>query len=152
MHIERSALVLYQAMDMYRLVHDVESYPRFLKWCKEAVVHEQDHEHQLASLAVRVGGIEQRFTTRNRLVPGELLSMSLVEGPFRSLSGEWQFQALGEQGCKITLRLDFDFRRGLVSAAFQRGFARIADHMVQEFCQRADDILVSPGGGSGSHG
>jgi ribosome-associated toxin RatA of RatAB toxin-antitoxin module len=143
MHIERSALVLYPAMAMYRLVHDVASYPEFLKWCKEAVVHEQDHAHQLASLAVKVGGIEQTFTTRNRLVPGELLSLSLVDGPFRSLTGEWRFLPLGNQGSKVTLRLDFDFKRGLVSAAFQRGFARIADHMVAEFCERADDILGS---------
>lgn len=149
MHIERSALVLHPAMAMYRLVQDVPSYPLFLRWCREAVVHEQDHEHQLASLAVKVGGIEQRFTTRNRLVPGELLSLSLVDGPFRSLSGEWRFVPLGQQGCKVMLRLDFDFKNGLVSAAFQRGFARIADHMVGEFCRRADEVF--PAGAKAGH-
>ncbi|NIP16946.1 MAG: hypothetical protein GWM87_01380 [Xanthomonadales bacterium] len=97
--------------------------------------------NSLASLAVRAAGIEQRFTTRNRLEPGVRLGLSLVEGPFRSLSGEWRFLQLGESGSKVALRLDFDYRRGLVSAAFQRGFARIADHLVQEFCQRADDVF-----------
>jgi ribosome-associated toxin RatA of RatAB toxin-antitoxin module len=152
MYIERSALVLYPAMDMYRLVHDVPSYPQFLKWCTGAEVHEQDHEHQLASLRVRVAGIEQRFTTSNRLVPGECLSLSLVDGPFRSLSGEWRFLQLGEQGSKITLQLNFDFRRSLVSSAFQRGFAGIADHMVAEFCQRADAIYAARSPGAASHG
>lgn len=142
MQIERSALVPHPAMDMFLLVRDVEAYPGFLKWCTEAVVHEQDHQAQLASLGVRVGGIEQRFTTRNRFVPGERLSLSLVEGPFRSLSGEWRFRPLGESGSKIILRLSFEFSRGLVSAAFQRGFARIADHLVQEFCQRADQLYA----------
>jgi ribosome-associated toxin RatA of RatAB toxin-antitoxin module len=140
MKIERSALVVYPAMDMYRLVHDVPAYPQFLKWCTEAVVHEQDHAQQLASLAVRVAGLQQRFTTRNRLVPGERLVLSLVEGPFRALSGEWRFAQLGEAGSKITLELNFDFKRGLVSAAFQSGFARIADHLVGEFCRRADSL------------
>jgi len=142
MQIERSVLVTHPAMEMYRLVHDVASYPRFLKWCTDAVVHEQDHESQLASLGVKVAGVEQRFTTRNRLVPGEYLSLSLVEGPFRSLSGEWRFKALGEHGSKVTLQLNFDFARGLVSSAFRRGFAHIADHMVQEFSKRADDVLA----------
>jgi ribosome-associated toxin RatA of RatAB toxin-antitoxin module len=143
MHIERSALVSHAAMEMYRLVHDVPSYPQFLKWCTEAVVHEQNHELQVATLGVRVAGLEQRFTTRNRLEPGVRLSLSLVEGPFRSLSGEWQFLQLGELGSKVTLRLDFDYSRRLVTAAFQRGFAHIADHLVQEFCRRAEDIYAS---------
>jgi len=140
MKIERSALVMHTAADMYRLVLDVPSYPQFLKWCVEAEVHEQDHEQQLASLGVRVGGLQQRFTTRNRLVHGEKLSLSLVEGPFQALSGEWRFLQLGQAGSKVTLELNFDFKRGLVSAAFQRGFSRIADHLVAEFCQRADRL------------
>ena len=90
------------------------------------------------------------------LILSGLATSAIAQAPENKLlvdlSGEWQFLALGEQGCKITLRLDFDFRRGLVSAAFQRGFARIADHMVQEFCQRADDILANPAAGGGSHG
>ena len=142
MRIERTALVLHTAHDMYRLVHDVPSYPLFLKWCTFAEVHEQSNQHQLASLRIRVGGIEQQFMTRNDLVEGERLGLSLVEGPFRSLSGEWKFRALGEQGSKVSLSLNFDFAPGLISAAFQRGFKRIADHLVQEFCQRADEVLT----------
>ena len=141
MKIERTALVLHSAHDMYQLVHDVPSYPSFLKWCTFAQVHEQSEQHQLASLRIRVAGLEQQFMTRNELVPGERLSLSLVDGPFRSLHGEWQFTTLGEQGSKVSLCLNFDFKPGLISMAFQRGFKRIADHMVQEFCRRADDLM-----------
>ena len=87
MHIERFALLPYSAEKMYRLVHDVAAYPNFLSWCSDATIHEQDEGSQLASLWVRVGGLTQQFTTRNRLVPGELLTMSLVEGPFQRLKG-----------------------------------------------------------------
>ncbi len=138
MKIERSALVEFPAGDMYRIVLDVASYPSFLKWCVDAQLHEQDHERQLASLVVRVGHLSQRFTTRNRLVSGERLSMSLVEGPFRKLSGEWRFEALGESGSKVSLALEFEFRRGIVSSAFERGFAQLADHLVGEFSRRAE--------------
>jgi ribosome-associated toxin RatA of RatAB toxin-antitoxin module len=125
---------------MYRLVHDVPSYPRFLSWCSDATVHEQGEGHQLASLWVRVGGMTQQFTTRNRLVPGELLTMSLVEGPFQRLSGEWSFEALGEQGSKVRLDLTFEFSSTFLSSAFRRGFARISERMVGEFARRAEEI------------
>ena len=138
MEIKRTALVLHSAMDMFRLVQDVLSYPEFLSWCTRSELHEQTSDQQLATLEVKVSGINQKFTTRNRFVPGEQLTMSLVDGPFRRLSGEWQFEQLGEDGCKITLALEFDFSSRVLSSAFRRGFTHIADRLVSDFCQRAD--------------
>ena len=125
---------------MYRLVHDVPAYPQFLSWCVGAEVLEQDHEMQVASLAVSMGGIRQQFTTRNRLVAGERLVMNLVEGPFRALTGEWTFEALSEQGARVSLDLRFEFSSSMVSAAFQRSFARITERMVRDFSERADAV------------
>jgi ribosome-associated toxin RatA of RatAB toxin-antitoxin module len=140
MEIKRTALVLHPAMDMFRLVQDVPSYPDFLSWCLRAEVHEQSAQHQLASLVVKVSGVTQKFTTRNRFVAGELLTLSLVEGPFRNLAGEWRFEPLGEDGSKITLILDFDFSSRVLSSAFRRGFTHVADKLVSEFCNRADNV------------
>jgi ribosome-associated toxin RatA of RatAB toxin-antitoxin module len=140
MEIKRSALVLHPAMEMFRLVQDVPAYPQFLSWCTHSEVLEQTPEYQLASLSIRVSGIRQKFTTRNRLVPGERLTLSLVDGPFRRLSGEWLFEPLGETGCKVLLCLGFEFSNSVLSSAFRRGFAHIADKMVYEFSARADEI------------
>jgi ribosome-associated toxin RatA of RatAB toxin-antitoxin module len=140
MEIRRSALVLHPAMDMYRLVQDVPAYPDFLSWCVEADVHEQSAEHQLATLVVKVSGVSQTFTTRNRLVPGERLTLSLVDGPFSRLAGEWLFEPLGSDGSKVTLTLGFDFSSKVLSSAFRRGFAHIADRLVADFSKRADQV------------
>lgn len=144
MDIARSALVTYSPLDMYRLVHDVEAYPEFLNWCTGAEVHESDPELQVASLDILVGGVAQRFTTRNRLERGERLVMGLVDGPFRSLSGEWRFEPLGDAGSKISLALTFEVSSRLMKGAFSRGFARVADRLVRDFSERADALY---GGG-----
>jgi ribosome-associated toxin RatA of RatAB toxin-antitoxin module len=127
-------------MDMFRLVQDVPAYPEFLTWCLRAEVHEQTPEHQLATLVVKISGMTQTFTTRNRLVPAERLTLSLVDGPFRHLAGEWLFEPLGNEGSKVTLVLNFDFSSKVLSSAFRRGFAHIADRLVSEFSKRADDV------------
>jgi len=127
-------------MDMFRLVQDVPAYPQFLTWCPESRVLEQSPEHQLATLVVRISGMTQTFTTRNRFVPGERLTLSLVDGPFRHLAGEWLFDQLGEEGSKVTLVLNFDFSSKVLSSAFRRGFTHIADRLVSEFSKRADDV------------
>jgi ribosome-associated toxin RatA of RatAB toxin-antitoxin module len=140
MNIERSALVRHPAENMYALVRDVTAYPEFLRWCTRAEVHEESAQHQVATLGLSVAGIEQSFTTRNRLEAARRIDMELERGPFRSLSGNWRFNALGEKGSKIILRLEFEVRPGLISAAFERGFKGIADHMVQEFVRRANAL------------
>jgi ribosome-associated toxin RatA of RatAB toxin-antitoxin module len=140
MEIRRSALVLHPATDMFRLVLDVPAYPEFLGWCVSSHVHEQTAEHQVATLVVKVSGVTQSFTTHNRFVPGERLTLSLVDGPFRHLSGEWLFEPLGSEGSKVTLVLSFDFSSKVLSSAFRRGFTHIADRLVSEFSQRADAV------------
>lgn len=140
MEIQRTIWVVHPALEMYRLVLDVSSYPLFLSWCVGAKVLEQDDGLQLASLEVSIAGMRQKFATRNRLVTGEQVKLELVDGPFRHLSGQWDFMPLGEKGSKVTLRLAFDFSSSLLSGAFRRGFASIADKLVDDFSSRADQV------------
>ncbi len=138
MKIARSALVTHSAMDMYKLVEAVPAYPQFLSWCTATMVHEQDSTSQKASLTVLIAGVRQSFTTINTLVPGERVEMKLLEGPFRDLQGKWSFVQLGEDGCKISLELDFEMSKGPMAKLFGKGFGKIADRLVENFCRRAE--------------
>jgi len=140
MKIARSALVTFSAMDMYRLVEGVPSYPQFLSWCTATLVHQQSSDFQKATLTVVVAGIKQSFTTLNTLYPGERVEMKLFEGPFRNLQGEWRFIPLGNDGCKISLELDFEMNAGPMANLFGKGFGKIADRLVDDFCKRAEKV------------
>ena len=140
MKIARSALVSHSAMDMYRLVEAVPAYPQFLSWCSATKVHEQNNETQKASLTVVVAGIRQHFTTMNTLVSGERVEMKLLEGPFKNLQGQWCFVQLGSDGCKISLELDFEMNTGPMASMFGKGFGKVADRLVEDFCKRAEMV------------
>ncbi len=140
MKIARTALVTHSASDMYRLVEDVPAYPQFLSWCQGTEVHEQNDVLQKASLTVLVAGVKQQFTTMNTLVIGELIEMRLLKGPFRNLQGSWRFVQLGEDGCKISLELDFEMNNGVMAKMFGKGFGKVADRLVDDFCKRAEQV------------
>ena len=106
--IQRSALLPYPAQALFDLVNDVASYPEFLPWCRASQVLEVSELHMLASLEVAKGSLSQRFVTRNTLQPGQRIEMNLQEGPFTRLHGVWEFKALGDKACKISLDLSFD--------------------------------------------
>jgi len=138
--IQRSALLPYPAQALYDLVNDVASYPQFLPWCSASEILEASEAHMLASLEVAKGGIGQRFVTRNVLLPGQRIEMNLQEGPFTSLNGIWEFKALGDKACKISLDLTFDYAGPLVRATLGPLFNQAANTMVDAFCQRAKQL------------
>lgn len=138
--IQRSALLPYPARALYDLVNDVASYPQFLPWCSVAEVLESNDRLMRATLKVGRAGISQQFTTRNALVPGESITMKLEQGPFSALHGVWQFQALSDKACKITLDLSFEYSGALVKATLGPLFNQAATTMVDAFCQRAKQL------------
>ncbi len=138
--ISRSALVMHQAEKMYALVNDVESYPQFLPWCSGASVIEKSTTTQTASIEISVASVKQRFTTRNTMSPGESIQMSLVDGPFSELSGGWNFKALGDAGCKISLDVHFEFSNQVVAKSVGPAFSAICGSLVEAFCKRADQL------------
>jgi ribosome-associated toxin RatA of RatAB toxin-antitoxin module len=134
--IRRSALVNYTPAQMFDLVNDVEAYPKRFSWCAGAQVLEREGDVLVARLDLKFAGLRQSFTTRNTTEPPQRLHMHLVEGPFRSLDGVWEFVALGEQGCKIAFALDFDYV-GLGASAIKLGFQGLATRMVEDFSREA---------------
>lgn len=139
--IKRSALVPYLPAEMFSLVDDVEAYPQFLPWCKNARVLSRNEDEVRASLELARGGFEKSFTTRNRLQKNKMIEMRLVEGPFRHLDGFWRFEALGESACKVSLDLDFEFANKLVGMAMGPLFNQITNTLVDSFCERAEDVF-----------
>ncbi len=136
--IRRSALVKHSAQRMYSLVNGVADYPRRFSWCSSAQVVEQDAAHITARLELKFAGFTQSFTTRNTLDPPHRIDLALVDGPFRQLSGVWEFTELGADGCKVSLALDFEYAGIFLAPLMRTGFQKLADRMVDEFCAEAD--------------
>ena len=138
--IARTALLPYSAKQMYDIVNDVGAYSEFLPWCGASQVLSQSELEMVASVTIAKAGIRQTFQTRNHLVPGERIEMHLLEGPFKSLKGEWHFKVLDVDACKIQFEVEFEVSNGLFSAAIGPIFEHIASTLVDSFCERAKQI------------
>jgi ribosome-associated toxin RatA of RatAB toxin-antitoxin module len=136
--IQRSALVEHSASRMFALVNDIAAYPRRFAWCEGAEVLETSDARVIARLDLGLGGLRTWFTTENVLAPPHHIDMHLKDGPFRKLSGRWQFHALDESACKVSLTLDFEPQSRLLLPALTLGFQGLADRMVNDFVRVAD--------------
>jgi len=125
---------------MYGLVADIESYGKFLPWCSGARIVARDADSVTAAIGIAYQGVHKTFTTRNRLEPGRVMELQLVNGPFKSLQGYWRFEALDERACKVSLNLEFEFSNRLLAFAVGPVFSSIANGLVESFRRRAEEI------------
>ena len=142
--IERSALVPYLPQQMFDLVADIEAYPRFLPWCAGARIEDRtqvsgETQAVVATLDLARGPLRKSLTTRNAMTAPEAIEMSLVRGPFRDLSGRWEFADVGG-GTRISLRMDFEITNPLLRRTLGPIFGEIANTMVDAFCRRAEAV------------
>jgi ribosome-associated toxin RatA of RatAB toxin-antitoxin module len=138
--VEKSALVPHSAQAMFDLVADVEQYKDFLPWCTQSELVWREADQLCGRIEVSRLGIRQSFSTCNDLDPPRRMGIALQEGPFRKLHGEWQFIALREDACKVTLTMEFEFSGRLIDAAFGKVFHQVANSLVESFVKRARQV------------
>lgn len=141
--VEKSALVPYSAETLFNIVKDVDAYPEFLPWCKDARKLSETEDELCGEIVVSKAGVTRSFATCNKLYPCHRMEIRLKEGPFHKLEGAWEFTELRNDACKISLRLEFEFSSGLMDKAFGIVFAQIANSLVDAFCKRAAKLAGS---------
>lgn len=138
--VQKSALVKYSANQMFDLVNDIESYPKFLPWCAGSRIISRDDDVVEAELLISKGGFKKSFSTRNQIDRGGRITVSLLDGPFSRLDGVWNFIPLREDASKISLDLEFEMSGVLANLAFGAVFNQICNTMVASFTRRAKEV------------
>jgi len=139
-HISKSAIVPYSPQQMFALVNAINDYPQFLNWCSSTSILNQSEDQITASVEINKGGLKQTFTTKNTLKAPSLIEMELLDGPFNALSGQWCFEALGENSAKVALELQFSFKSKFMDIALSPVFTQIANSQLDAFVVRAKQV------------
>ena len=138
--VKRSARVVHTPEQMFDLVNDVESYPKFLHWCRAARIDLKQGNTIEATLDIGVLGFHQSFRTRNTLQRPERIGIDLVSGPFRRLRGEWRFVPIVSGGTDVSLTLTFEVTLSPFGVVFAKIFEELAASQMTAFIGRADKI------------
>ena len=139
--ITRKLLVLYTPEQMYNLINDVEAYPSFLPWCNGSKIISESEDVIAASLDLAKGGFCHTFSTRNKLIEYESITIEMIDGPFQYLEGCWQFKPFKYgTGCQIQLYINFAFSNYIIKIALEPIFSQILGSLVNSFYKRAQDI------------
>lgn len=138
--VHKSVFVAFSAEQMFALVDRIEDYPQFLPWCGGVEVRRPAENTVVATIAIHYHGVKRSFTTENRNTPPAAIGMTLVDGPFKQLTGAWTFKPLRADACKIEFELHYEFSSRLLEQLIGPVFNMIANSFVDSFCKRAETI------------
>ncbi|MBJ3762901.1 type II toxin-antitoxin system RatA family toxin [Maribius pontilimi] len=140
----------YSAQQMFNLVADVESYPKFLPWTAAARIRERretpDGEVLKADLVISFKVFRERFGSRVVLHRDTMqIDTEYVEGPFKHMNSTWNFKDLGS-GCEVRFHVDFEFKSRILGSAANMFFNDAMQRIVRAFERRADALYGSKSG------
>lgn len=133
----------YRADQLYALVADVESYPKFLPWCVAARIRQRHHEPQgdveLSDLVIGFKMLREKFTSKVTLGQ-DRIDVEYIEGPFKYLTNHWIFEQQDDGSCVIDFYVDFEFRSKMLQSIMGALFNEAVKVMVGAFERRAKQI------------
>jgi coenzyme Q-binding protein COQ10 len=126
---------------MYRVVADVEQYPKFLPWIVALRVLSREHRENrdvvMAEMAVGYGALREKYTSRVILdTAARSIDVAQTSGPFRQLENHWRFTPEGT-GCKVDFSVAYEFKSRLLNAVAGAAFGKVYVKMADAFEARA---------------
>jgi len=134
---EESRIIPCSARHMYDVVLDIDAYADFLPWVAKSRILSCEEGELTAELVAELAGVHHSFKTVDRFVPGKLVEIRLLEGPFRFLESLWTFDEIDEDRCKVHFSIEFEFRSMMLDMIASPVFAGACRSMVHAFENRA---------------
>lgn len=133
----------WKAAQIYDLVADVASYPKFLPWTAAArirsVTPAGDHDVMLADLVISFKVFREKFGSKVTLWPQTRIDTEYLDGPFTHMRSSWTFRDV-EGGCEVGFEVDFEFRNKLLQGAAGLFFNEAMQRVVRAFETRAKEL------------
>jgi coenzyme Q-binding protein COQ10 len=147
-HHHETRTLRWSPEQMYALVADVASYPKFLPWCAAARINRRrpidGGEVMEADLVISFKVFRESFGSRVTLRPGAMtIGTEYIDGPFRHMRSTWAFRPPppgAEGGCEVEFLVDFEFRNAILQGIIGLVFNDAMQRIVRAFERRAAEL------------
>lgn len=125
---------------LFALAWDIERYPAFIPWCREARIIQRDGTVLEVDNHFGTGPIDASFRTRAVAKPPHRLDITSDHGPFRAFQLVWTFAPLGDAGCRVAAEYSMMLRSALLHGLARLTLPEAERKIVQRFRERAKAV------------
>ncbi|WP_375326975.1 type II toxin-antitoxin system RatA family toxin [Candidatus Tisiphia endosymbiont of Nemotelus uliginosus] len=134
----------YKPQELFCLVLDIQSYPKFLPWCKAARIISKTDNQIIAELVIQLKGFSDSYQSRVTYTnqPVYSIEVEAISGPFQYLKNSWKFSQI-DRGTQVEFFIDFQMKNSLINRLAEMFFSEATKKIVNAFEERAQ-ILFTP--------
>ncbi len=125
---------------IFNLINDIENYPSFLPWCTKTEVTKESDCKTIGKIFISKSLIKWNFSTRNHIDKNKSIALSLIDGPFDALNGQWSFISVDKNNTHVTLEIDYKFKNSLIEISIEPIFSTIMNSILKSFIDQAFKI------------
>lgn len=140
--LHESRFLPYSHKQLFDLVMDVESYPKFLPFCADSRILSRNGSVITAELTIKASLFKESYTsliTPNFTEDEATIYVVAITGPFKHLANSWKFKA-AEEGAIVDFTLDFDLKSLLLGRMMGGYLSEAYTKMINAFEKRAQEI------------
>lgn len=127
--------------ELWTVAADVEAYPRFVPWCREArILRRLDGQRLKVDNVYGTGPVRFRFRTIAELDPPRGLVIRSNDGPFRAFRLAWRFQSLPEGGCEAAAAFEARLHSNLLQSLMRLSWREAERRIIDAFRRRVVEL------------
>tara|TARA_Y100000590_G_C15343396_1_gene872324 strand:+ start:267 stop:701 length:435 start_codon:yes stop_codon:yes gene_type:complete len=139
---KQKKILLYNSLDLYKIVLDIEKYPEFIPWCEASRIIENKNNIIIADLLIRYKYFNEKFRSFVKYNKNDLkISVEYTEGPLKTLFTNWKFNEINKKKTLVEFEIDFEFKFNPLQLLINNFYKVVENKMIQAFEKRANDIL-----------
>ena len=130
----------YTPQQVFDLVSDIESYPKFLRHVASAKIVRRQDNHLWVDQVVQFAMLRPRFSTQAELTPPSGIHVVCSDSPFGSFDEHWHFSANPSGGTLVRCRTSFEFRSTVMRLTLNPVLGEVLKSTMQSFRLRARQL------------
>lgn len=127
----------YTPQQVFDLVADIESYPKFLRHVAAARIRRRSGSTLWVDQVVRFALLRLRFSTRAVLEPASRIHVVCNDSMFGTFDETWSFAGIPSGGTRLECQATYELRSSLLRTALSAALAGLLGTTVKAFETRA---------------
>lgn len=124
----------------FDIVADVESYPEFLPFWRDAKVYRRVGHVYYTRQEIGIGPMRESFRSKTVLEPPTQIDIVSSEQMFKEFAIHWKFRPTSDGECQVRFKLSIEARSGLLRKIMDALLTDTARGMVSAFERRALEL------------